>query len=164
MGDRRNIVPIITWLEKVVKSVLRINSQLDFNFYMHGIEPKSKVSISRATFDRILLVIALAKLTIWKSRNLRIFEGKHLSTGQVMCNILLRKLKLEYSLIVTVTRSVSFINCGQEETHSFKNVTKFSGLFYNILSLCYPYISIYFIDYTSDIYLFVTDVPLSFVL
>ncbi len=48
-------------------------------------------------YDRILFIFVIAKFTIWKSRNLQIFEGKYLSSAQIMSSIV-KEIKLRVQL------------------------------------------------------------------
>ena len=85
--------PVIDWLNKIANSILEVTSPLDFNFYMYGVHPDSSPFTSRVAYDRISFIFIVAKFIIWKSRNLMLFEGKCIPSGQMRTNII-RELKL----------------------------------------------------------------------
>ena len=81
------VSPIITWLDKILKSVLGHDFHLDYNYYMYGINPQVKSDVSRLVLDRVWVILSTTKFVIWKSRCIHVFQHRYIPSSTIMSNI-----------------------------------------------------------------------------
>ena len=91
------ISPVILWLSKILNSILKVDCNLNFDYYMYGLEPQTICNISKLTSDRIRFIFCISKFIIWKSRCLQVFEDLNIPASQIMSNIV-KEIKLRVKL------------------------------------------------------------------